>query len=840
MASHDRTELAALVEALQASLVEERAKSARFEQALTEALERQAATSEILRVISTSPADVQPVFEAIADSAMRLFGAWSAGVFRCEDGIILPAAARGGLPGSAEAFMDQQLLVPSASTVDAPHARVVLNRTVQHVVDVSADPSCGPWFREHARQRGFRSVVAVPMLRGEDVVGVVAVTRVPAGGFGPAEIALIQTFGDQARIALENARLLGELHARNADLTEALEQQTATAEILRVISRSTFDLQPVLETLVENAPRLAGAEGALVARFDGEVFRFLAERGAPPAYSEFWRRNVIRPGRGSAAGRAALERRTVHILDALEDPEWDQVEAQRVGGYRTVLAVPMLKQDELVGVLFMWRTEVRAFTDKQIDLVGIFADQASIAIENARLFSELQARNADLTEALDRQTATAEILRVVSQAQADVQPVFDTIARSAARLCEATDAVIYQQEGDRLWVVAVHGTSPLGRRELTVSRLSVVGRAAHDRRAVHVEDLAEAVDVEFPDSQRMKALGYRTILAIPLVREGASIGAIMIRRTEVRPFSDGQVALLETFADQAVIAIGNVRLLNELQAKNATLTEALERQTATGEILRVISRSPTDVQPVFEVIVESACRLCDGVFANALRFDGELLHNMADHGFTPEARRAMVKAFPRKPGRDSMSGRAILARDVVQSEDVTTDAEAALARERPEVLGFHAQIGVPLLRDGVPIGAIVVARREPGRFPDRQVDLLTTFAAQAVIAVENVRLFTELEARNGELRAALEQQTATAEILRVIAGSPTEIQPTFETIATSATGCARRMPPASSAFDGELIHFVAHHGRTSTADRVGPGVDSPRRRRATARRPGPS
>ncbi len=233
-------------------------------------------------------------------------------------------------------------------------------------------------------------------------------------------------------------RLFTELETRNDELRLALEQQTATSDVLKVISRSTFDLQPVLETLVENAARLAGAEGALVARFDGEVFRFLAEHGAPPAFSEFWRQNVIRPGRGSAIGRAAVERRTVHIIDVLADPEWEQVEAQRIAGYRSVLAVPMLKQDELIGLVFMWRTEVRAFTDKQIDLVATFADQAAIAIENARLLTELQTRNADLTEALEQQTATSEILRVISSSPTDVQPVFDAVAESAARLCDSS------------------------------------------------------------------------------------------------------------------------------------------------------------------------------------------------------------------------------------------------------------------------------------------------------------------------------------------------------------------------------------------------------------------
>ena len=472
----------------------------------------------------------------------------------------------------------------------------------------------------------------------------------------------------------------------------------------------------------------------------------------------------------------------VEIENALSDPEYQTVAATAVRGRRRV---PMLREGVPVGAIVIQRTEAGSFPEGQIGLLKTFADQAVIAVENVRLFKELKARNRDLTDALDQQTATAEILRAVSQAQADVQPVFDTIARSAARLCEAVDAVIYRQDGDRLRVVAVHGGAlPLGRRELTVSRLSVVGRAASDRRAVHVEDLAEVVDREFPDSHAMNRLGYRTILAVPLVREGASIGVIMIRRTEVRPFSAGQVALLATFADQAVIAIENARLLTELQARNADLTEALEQQTATSEILSVISQSPTDAQPVFDTIVQSAVRLCGGSYGTAHSFDGEMVDLAAHHNCTPEVLQALRQAFPMRPDRRMMSGRAILTRAVVHVEDLLADAEYAQHVGRAG--GFRGALAVPMLREGSPIGAIVVIRGQAGPFSESQIALLQTFADQAVIAVENARLFRELEARNGELRVSLEQQTATSEVLKLISRSAFDLQRVLDSLLESA------------------------------------------------------
>jgi GAF domain-containing protein/DNA-binding response OmpR family regulator len=775
-------------------------------QALNEVLEQQKATGEILRVISSSPTDVQPVFDAIVGSAVRLCEAEFSAVARFDDGLLHLAALNNLSREETEAF---HRLFPRPLERGFVMGRAFLDGRAVHLEDVLADS-------EYDRQTQgtllrvsrLRSFLGVPILRDGVPIGVIGCARREVKPFTPTQIELVKTFADQAVIAIENVRQFKELEARNRDLADALDRQTATAEILRVISRSPTDIQPVFDTVSESAARLCEAQDASIFRRAGDRLERAAHHGPIPFVASF----LLNPA--TVNGRSVLEARTIHVADLQaegNDYPGGRELAQQYG-FRTTLSVPLVREGIAIGSISLRRTEVLPFTERQVALLQTFADQAVIAIENVRLFTELEARNRDLTDALDRQTATAEVLRVISQAQADVQPVFDTIARSAGRLCEAADAHIWQREGDRLRVVASLGDLPMTRRELSISRQSVVGRAVSDCRAVHVDDLAEAFHQEFPDSGGMKGLGYRTILAVPLVREGEAIGAIMIRRTKVRPFSSGQVALLETFADQAVIAVENARLLNELQAKNADLTEALEQQTATSEILRVISSSPTDVQPVFDAIVESAVRLCETMAGALLRFDGETLHPAAVYGpAREEILRAWEGFFPYRPGPEVAIGQAVLERRVINIEDVVSLPSNPLRQATQRSGGYRAYLAVPMLHEDDVIGVIACWRAEPRAFSDRQVRLMQTFADQAVIAIENVRLFKALEERNSELRVALEQQTASSEILRAISRFQTDVQPVFDAIAAKALDLCRATTGWVYRFDGELIHIAAAH-----------------------------
>src|SRR5258708_9432454 len=352
-------------------------------------------------------------------------------------------------------------------------------------------------------------------------------------------------------------------------LAEAREQQAATSELLKVIGRSSFDLQAVFETLAENAVTLCEAERSSIFRFDGQYLRVVAMRNASAELRAFVERNPIAPGRDSATARAALERRTVHVLDAQTDPEYTY-RSRQVDPFRTILTVPMVKADELLGVILIYRHEVRPFTDSQIALLETFADQAVIAIENVRLFDEVKARTEDLRESLQQQTATADVLKVISRSTFDLQKVLDTLTESACHLCDAFDAVLFMREGKLLVFGAHYGPMPLDFGKWPLTRAWTNGRAVLDRKPIHVHDL-QAEKTEFPDGHAMaQRMGHRTILSIPLLRGEEAIGSLTVRRTEIRPFSAKQIELVETFADQALIAIENARLFNETR-------EALER-----------------------------------------------------------------------------------------------------------------------------------------------------------------------------------------------------------------------------------------------------------------------
>jgi GAF domain-containing protein len=721
---------------------------------VTEALDQQTATAEILRVISSSPTDVQPVFDSIVHSAARLLNGHSANVLRVI-GDELQLAAMTAVSEAADA--ETRATFPVALKTPGVATHVIRTRRSYIVADIETDALVTERLRHTAPLRGFRSMVMVPMVHQEQVIGVITVTRQLPGAFGEDEVSLLQTFADQAVIAVENVRLFTELQDKNqaltqahAQVTESLEQQTATSEVLRVISASPTDVQPVFDAIVQSGTTLCDAAFGAAFRFEDQLQALAAHHNVTPSELEVLRRQYPKPAtRGAATGRAIIDRRIIHIPDIREDPEYTSPTRDAMG-FRTVLAVPLLRHGEAIGALGLWRRDVRAFTEKQIALLQTFADQAVIAIENVRLFNETK-------EALEQQTATADILRLIASSPADLQAVLDAVAERAARLCEATDVLIHRVDGHMLPIAAsagAFGATYSPGESFPITRGSVVGRAVMERKTMHIHDLAAESDDEFPVTKEFQRRhGHRTVLTTPLMRAGVPLGAIWIRRTEVRPFTDKQIKLLETFADHAVVAIENVRLFKELQARTGELTQSVEKLTALGEVSQALS-STLDLDTVLTTIVNRAVQLSGADGGQIFEYD-EVAEEFQPRASNEVDEVVAATQHTRLRRGEGAVGRMAVTREAVQIPDIALEG-AYESRARGALLrsGRHALLAVPLLSEEHIVGGLVISRNTAGEFPVEVVELLKTFATQSALAIQNARLFREIEQKSRELAAA--------------------------------------------------------------------------------------
>ena len=889
---------------------------------LRQSREYQAAIGEVLTAISRSTVDLAPVLQTLTDTALRLCEAEMGFIVRRDGEVFIVVTAAGAtseFAADAEEYKRYQAARPISLDRGSVTGRVALAGQPVQILDIAADPE---YRLAGATALGkIRTQVGVPLVREGALVGVLILSRQRVESFSERQVDLLRTFADQAVIAMENARLLGELR-------ESLDQQTATGDVLRTISRSSTDLGSVLDTLVATVARLCRGDQAWLFRHDGNLHHLLASAGASDEARAYMRAHPFEPSRGNTSGRVALERRTIHIPDVLADPDytWNGLS---VVGFRTTLGIPLLREDTVIGVFVVCRARVAPFTDKEIELASGFADQAMIAIENARLFEELRDRQAelrvtldntgdgvvmfdadlrlaswnrnfqemldipdefivgrpglddyvrllavrgelgdgdpestvtdyrerasrqwstertrpdgriievrnnpvpdggavliysDITErkqaeaaiaaardaaeaALERQTATADILKVIASSPTNVQPVLDALVEAAVRFCGASDATISLRHGDEIVRKAHAGplAAAIGARR-PLDGDSASARAIRHCRTVHYENIEALDPVEFAGAHERAARdGYRAALATPMVRDGIAIGNIALRKVEAGGFTPQQIALIETFAAQAAIAIENVRLFNDLR-------EALEQQTATADILRAISESPTNVQPVLDAVVKAALRFCGAPDALIVLREGDVAVYAAHEG-PIEARRG-----PRRLSRQTAPGRAMADSKVVQIADLQSAEGDGFQEGRAlgAAAGFRSALAAPLLRDDVAIGAISLRRPEAGAFTPRQVELLESFAAQAVIAIENVRLFTELS-------ESLERQTATADILKVIASSPADMKPAFDAIAGSAKRLLGGLSTTVWRLEGEAYHLEAFTPTSEEADQA--------------------
>ena len=707
---------------------------------LQEARDERAAIAEVLRVISSSPGDLAPVFAAMLENAVRICDAKFGNIYRWHDDGLHLVASHNTPPAFAEARRRSPMRRAPNPLID----RMVANKTAAHVTDAAALPDyidrSDAGAIDAVELGGVRTALAVPMLKENELIGSFTVYRQEVRPFTEKQITLVTNFAAQAVIAIENARLLDELR-------QSLEQQTATADVLRVISASPGDLTPVFAAMLENATRICNASfGSMVLR-EGDGFRRVALHNAPPEFIEYNAKHPhIALAGSSTLHRIATTKQTVHL--PVEDPE---TPLAKYAGARTVLGVPLLKDNELIGVFGIYRQEVRPFTEKQVELVQNFAAQAVIAIENTRLLNELR-------QSLEQQTATAEVLRVISSSPGELEPVFQAMLANAMHICGANFGNLLLVDGEGLRSAASHNYPPAYAKMYESGPLrpgpqTGTGRLMRTKQVVHILDLVADRAYAERDPLRVMSvelLKARTFLGVPMLKEDILIGAIVIYSQEVRPFTDKQIELVKNFAAQAVIAIENTRLLNELR-------QSLQQQTATADVLKVISRSTFNLQTVLNTLVQSAARLCEADMSAIVRLKGAAYEHAASYGLAPELHEYMQNLRLER-GRGTVAGRVALEGQVVQIVDIESDSDYVLV-DAMRRAGTRTILGVPLLREGIPIGVMVLMRRQVRPFTDKQIELMQTFADQAVIAIENVRLFDEIQDKSRQLEEASQHKS---------------------------------------------------------------------------------
>ena len=690
----------------------------------------------MLRVISSSPGKLDPVFQAMLANAVRICDAKFGVMFRYDRNMFDPAATFGVTPEYAAFLRQRGSFEPRAgSGLD----RLLQTKDVVRIADDAAGPTGGGG---PAALGGARSRIVVPMLKDAGLVGAITIYRQEVRPFTNKQIELVQNFAAQAVIAIENTRLLNELR-------ESLQQQTATSEVLSVISSSPGELEPVFQIMLANAVRICDAKFGILFRYENEAYDPVALFGLPPVLEEFLRqqRGSFQAIPGSLLDRIRQTKKLSHTADYAAEPAPGR--AVTLGGARSTVDVPMLKDNVLVGVISIYRQEVRPFTDKQIELVQNFAAQAVIAIENTRLLNELR-------ESLEQQTATSKVLSVISSSPGELEPVFQAMLENAVRICDSKFGVLFRYEEYHFMPVAQFGLPPAlaefdrTGRSFTPNPGTILDCLVQRNEVVHIADDASASH----PSAAARLGGARSIVSVPMFKEGALVGAINIYRQEVRPFTGKQIALVANFADQAVIAIENTRLLSELR-------QSLEQQTATAEVLSVISSSPGDLQPIFNVMLENATRICQARFGVlSLREDDAFrvvsMHN-APAAFVELRRRAPT--FQPSGRMGELMEQAFATKRAVQLADIAEDLASkddTLTRSFSAATEARSIILVPLIKENEVIGSMAVFRQEVRPFNDKQIGLLTNFAAQAVIAIENTRLLNELRQRTEDLSKSLD------------------------------------------------------------------------------------
>ena len=828
----------------------------------TAGIEHQSATIDVLKAMSSSPGNAQPVFEIIVRRACELCDAPSAAFYQF-DGRLVHFRVEFGAEsimarGALEAYRRQFPMPPTRGSFAM---RAIMDREIVHIRDIAKESGVS----EPSGTSVTNRILSIPLLRNGEAIGSISLSGGKTGGFTDSQVELLRTFAEQAVIAIGSAETYRELQARTAALaerniafSEQVEHQSATIDVLKAMSASPGDAQPVFDLIVHRAAEVCNAPNAVLFRYDGELLHWQATSGAdafasPEAFEALRRRFPMAPSRESSIGRSILSGRISHVRDIDADP--DLYQQLRDIGMKSLVGVPLLRDGVPLGVIGLSAREPGGFSDSQVALLETFAEQAVIAIGSAETYRELQARTAALAERnseygerIEHQSATIDVLKVMSASPGDTQPVFDLIVRRAAELCNSSGAGLLEFDGELVHFRTSYGVDPAAVRAYAAifpmipTRESIACRSIIEKQVIHIRDM----DAEPGVLQVARNLGMKSNIAVPLLRDSSVVGALTLTANEPGGFSDSQVELLQTFAEQAVIAIGSAETYRALQQRTEALTrsveelraaeaellatnaaldtrnseygEQIQHQSATIDVLKVMSASPGDPQPVFDLIVRRAQELCNGMSVGLFEYDGSLMHIGASFGGNSTATSRFEAMFPMAPARESLAGRAILDGRIVHIRDMSAEPRIF---QTVRDMGAKTTIALPLLRDGVPIGAISLNSPEPGGFSDSQIELLKTFAEQAVIAIGSAETYRELQARtaalaqrNSEFGERIEQQAATIDVLKAMSDLPDDTQPVFDLIARRAAElCESRS--GLWEFDGTLMHARAHHGLDS-------------------------
>ena len=787
-------------------------------------LEREKATRAVLQVISESRDDERPVFDAILENACRLCGAQLAFLSLANADrtrVTIPAHR-----GVRQAFAtDLANFDEPIDRTELVAVRPIVDGQVIRQDDIADDPvytvQRDPKRVQMVELEGARSVMVVPLKKDGSALGAIVLYRRVVSPFSDDDVDLVETFAAQAVIAIESVRLFRQERARTAEVEEALEYQTATSEVLSVISRSPNLVMPVLETILDVAARLCRPQYAYAAMRDAEtgLYHIIATRDVDEDYFAYLRANPIAPGPGTCTGRTALLGRTVYIENTATDDSYEWKEAAERGGFLSTLGVPLIRDGEVVGVLSLAHSQASAFLPKQIALVETFAAQAVIALSNAQLFDALETRTSEVEEALAYQTATSDVLDVISRATSDVQPVFDMIVQKAVELSGAQFCVMDRIEGGELHFCAQSGFVGEGARQLAAA-YPVTDWAGHmsDRvaKSGQTEHIEDAWSSEYYSPDMARHVGFRRMLGVPVKVDGRVWGSINMGWAHTTPPAQATVDLVQTFASQASIAIENARLLRETQERTAEVEEALEQQKASAEILSVISQSVEDTQPVFEKILDSCRHLFGGEELDVLLIDDEGLLQVA--AYLGKFEKELRETFP-APWEITPAGEAIRTKRVVNYSDCANNPDTPkVLKKMARIASYHSVAFAPMIWEGRGIGVVGVARSAKD-FTDKELRIMQGFADQAVIAIQNARLFRET-------KEALQRQTASADILRVISGAQTDVTPVFDAILSRAADICNAPMVSLNLLDDDRknARLVAHWGDDLNYLKVGETV----------------